>query len=578
MMVATILSKRFKDIGARYLLVLFTSFWLFGARSDGLESPLPSLDYLGVIPMQLVGDASDSKIKGHLELVQRLFSRFIRETNRFRVLDDRLISQMWADSSSRKELRKEYELSCFSHLNLDVRDDSVILTARLLGPELQPFIQESEVHSRTFFRTAKVKDLQLIMQNLTFRLINRIPIDVTITSVQGRYVTLSGGIKQGLYPGDQIDLVRVFVKSTHPVLHTWRSFESRPLGRAIVVDSSDRVATARLTQLIRKDSVRIGDGARSREIASRALFSATDRRLEQSGGEDGILLNGSVGAGGVGISDAYKGNGNVARPALPSGLAKKGNRLQKEHDKPVVEWQKSAGAGSIVGQDPGDLLLALADGLSVDVSQKGFSYSGPGASGSRMSWYLPANALGAELGRRLLSGVQYKIGGGLHFGKTQENTGSYLGYSAHARFFWEDQLALFDGGIRQWMLGAHASVTGLGVSSEGFGGYDLLRGGIVAGLKGDLDFGHRTLRWDWFAELSMVPLTLGRIGYGGSGHLVRSAFGWELALGAYARRKAMLQAEWGGGLSYGSYHTFDDADHSTLLKFYSLSVLARWEL
>jgi len=520
--------------------------------------------------MTLEGDMPSDRMIDQSEIVATLFARALRDTARFKMLDDRLVKQLWSGYSSRKELKIDYEISAFSHLTLVFREDTVVFVARLLSPDLTPYLQESETIPLREFIDADLEMLQDYTDRLLFRLANRIPVDVSITSVQGKYVTLSGGVKQGLNPGDQIDIVRVFVTALHPALLTWRKFQVQPLGQARVVEARDEVAIAKLTWLIREDSVEAGDGARSPEIPSRARFARMEQKKLPSDDQGTILVPAEPPL--TQKHDGYE--GTSPRIPLPPGFASQEEWEKSEAGKPVT---KKGEEDVDIPEEDRDLyyyLNSVADDLSLYAGHSGFSFSGPGATGSRTTWYHLINTAGLRLTRKIVPRIKYGLGGGLLLGKTRRLRGSYLGYDAHARLYWEDRWVALDGLIQQWMAGGHGALTGLGVYQEGFGGYDAIRGGVFIGLKGQFSTDRNVPPWDWFAEFSLTPLTIGRIGYGQSRYLVKSSFGWDLNTGFFSNSGGGI--EWGASLSYGGHDIFDANGESTSLYFYTLSGLARY--
>lgn len=559
-----------------FFVLLLTGFPGFAQNSlIPSQASLPVLDRIGIIPLRITGLDPGPALSDQIELIKTLFSRSLRETGRFKMLDDRLIEQMWASPGSRKELRDDYELSGFAHLIVTFNHDSIAFTARLLSPDLEPWLQESEIRTYPFFRAGDLEEFQEMVDGLFFRLINRIPVDVSVTSVQGKYVTLSGGIRQGLNPGDQIDLVRVFITSTHPALHTWRTFKSMPLGQARIVEAREKVAIAKLVWLIREDSIEVGDGARSSEIPSRAKFARMKPKEDPQDDPGKILIPGISVADAQGEDNPQKYEGHSPEIPLPPGFKGKEEWLKSPVGEPVTEEAPAPGDIPDSEKDLNYYLTNLADDLSFQAGQSGFSFSGPGATGSRFTWYQPVNSLGIRLTREVMPKIRYGFGGGIIFGKTRAAKGGFFGYNTHARLFWEDQAVFFDGFVQRWMVGGHGAMTGLGVNREGFGGYDAIQGGIFIGLKGQFKPGDKGTLWDWFGEFSLTPLTIGRIGYGNARHFVKSSFGWDLTTGAY-RLKSPGNIEWGGGFSYGGHSIFDNNNKSTSLSFYSLSLLARW--
>lgn len=252
---------------------------------------LPSLHHIGIIPLQVEGSSTRFQgFKKKLDEIEGAFSHAIRGSKRFVVLHDELVRQLWSFHSGRKELQDDYELSAFTHLHIKPSSDHVVLTVRFLSPMLDLYLQESEIVKRKKLLLSTFSETSHWINDLVFRLINRLPIDISVTSVQGPYITLSGGLEQGLHEGKRIGLYRVWVQDVHPVLRTWRHFYSQPLGEARIIEVRDGVAVAKLKNLVVEDSIEIGDGAKSMDIASRTYFARSDQQRKYADSQGKSLV------------------------------------------------------------------------------------------------------------------------------------------------------------------------------------------------------------------------------------------------------------------------------------------------
>ena len=554
-------------------ILLYSLFALSSGPSFGvvrLGDKLPVLQNIGVVPISLSPSfREDSGLLRKSEHLKTAFSEAVRNSSRFHILHDELIEELWQSYAGRKELIEDYALSAFAHLNIALKDDILVFTVRFLSPDLKPMLQESEKWLRKGFILANYEEISDWVSSLVYRLINRIPIDVSITSVQGKYLTLSGGFNQGLQVGDDLDLIRVKIKDLHPALHTWRSFSTRRLGKARIVESKENVSIAKLIQLVRENSIEIGDGAKSQDLLTRLRFA---RVAKMHGAKDtGKSIVVPPLYSGAGDDKAAPSKEQVDIP-LPPGFSSPAEWLASDQD------VKKDSQGKVASGQEKDLdyyLTTFADDLSVSVGQWGWSYSGPGSTGSKVSWYHIMNTVGARITRRIMPYIKYGFGGGLGLGKTQRNRGAYVGYDGHARLYWEEEHILLDGMIQKLMAGGHAAFTGIGVSNEGFGGFDAIFGGIFLGVKGQFVLEKSGSPYDWFLEFNLTPLSLGRVGYGNKTHLIRSSLGWKLIWGAY-QKLGPRQLEWGAGWSYGKHSFFDDSSKLTSMSQYSLYLLGRW--
>lgn len=552
-----------------YSLALIVPTKSFGVARRGEK--LPVLQNIGVIPLRFSASfMEDSDLARKTEHIRTAFSEAVRSSFRFHILHDELIKQLWESHAGRKELREEYALSAFVHLNIAINDDVLIFTVRFLSPELKPMLQESEKWSRKDFLLSSYETISDWSRGLVYRLINRIPMDVSITSVQGKYLTLSGGFNQGLQVGDDLELIRVRIKDLHPVLHTWRSFATTMLGKARIVESKENVSIAKLVNLVRENSVEIGDGAKSYDLLTRLRFKSGSNKIRPQLAGEAIV-----------VPPLYSGmSPDKDAPAkehmeipLPPGFSSPEEWLAADEDAKKATDGNQGGVGH--DKDLDYYLNSFADDISISAGQWGWSYSGPGSTGSKLSWYHLLNTVGARITRRILPNIKYGFGGGLGLGKTQQNRGAYVGYDGHARLYWEEDKYLWDGLVQKLMAGGHAAFTGMGISNEGFGGFDAILGGIFLGVKGQFAMNETGLPHDWFLEFNLTPLSLGRVGYGNQTHLIRSSLGWKLIWGAF-QNLGRQQLEWGAGWSYGKHGFFDDASTLTDISQYSLHLLGRW--
>src|SRR5690606_5585408 len=157
------------------------------------------------------------------------------------------------------------------------KHDIATLELKLLSPEMKVLLAESETLAAASLRQGDRRELAAKVEALVFRLFNRLPADMSVTSIQGRYVTLSGGENQNVKLDDEIVIERSYVASVHPADGTWMTFKKQEIGRARVVDVKSQTAVARLTKLTYEGSVEVGDGVKSQAIAGRAKF----KRLAQ---------------------------------------------------------------------------------------------------------------------------------------------------------------------------------------------------------------------------------------------------------------------------------------------------------
>ena len=237
------------------------------------KAKLPPMHHLGVVPAQWPAKpATAADLVQSQKYVDTAFSLAIRQAHRFHVLNDDLVKSLWTSQAGRSELVSDYELDIFANIVGTPLADTVVLTARILDKSLKGLMQESSTVSREWFASASYDEIQETVTDLLFKLTNRLPTDVSVTSIQGKYITLSGGLTKGLHRGDTITLVRAYVASLHPANQYWLNFETSPLGTAQVIESKELTAVAKLLMINKEGIVEIGDGAKIKAIAGRTRF------------------------------------------------------------------------------------------------------------------------------------------------------------------------------------------------------------------------------------------------------------------------------------------------------------------
>ena len=552
---------------------------------------LPVIQNVGIIPVQWEGDPGTPK-----EVIDHGFPSIVRESHKFRILNDDLVSDLWQDADGRAELRSQYELQSFIGLTMTSRGDVVTMTARLTDQGLKTQLLETDTVSRDWLANAPPEEALGRLEALVFRLLNRLPVDVNVTSIQGKYLTLSGGTEQNIEVGDRVDLVRTSIRSLQPANGTWLEFKKQPLGTAQIVEVKTYNSVAKILTQTYDHAIEIGDGARIGALAARVKFArlAVNEGLKDSGNQETII-----------VAPLYHGEPPQPKPAAqvaapapapapvpmtdPSAKAPDAAATEKPSTEaappatpPPATAENTPPAAAPAAESTGSSFLdeIASDATSHKLLDEVSAYAGPywwsvggsklpGTSG-KFPFYL-LNSAGVGVTHTLLFKFKTAFGGGVIFGKTTK--GSYVGYQGYGRIYWEEALILFDGAIRGWRAGGFGSLSGMSVDQESYGGGDWIRGGGFAGLFGkfstpDLE------RYDWNAEFSLLPLTIGRAGFAGNRQQTQSTFGYGISLSAYQDRPARLIA-WGAGFDLSSeVQTLDDGRRPQY-QAYQIKALAR---
>ncbi len=528
---------------------------------------LPVLQQVGVIPVQW---DKQTEVNFSLEQSRRAFEEAVydsaRNARRFRILNNDLVAGMWSDTKGRQELATQFELHAYLSVVSANRDETLDITARLLDPNLKTLLMETESLSAVWFLQASKKDLTEKVEALVFRVFNRIPVDVSVTSIQGQYVTLSGGSEQGIATGDSVDLIRSQINGLHPANGTWLTFTQTPVGKAKILDVKKFSSVARLTEQIKEQSVEVGDGAKIPAIATRVKFARMDRKNEvvDAGPSSGPIVVPPLYSSQPATEPAAKPDTNVTpgfpeeKKTAPKPESSKKSKKKSEPDSETEEEQveeaeeQAPQEAAPAEKDEGPSLWKnVATGVT---SQKPIDhitiYSGPqwwsiktkqaSSSGKFPTWIL--NSLGAQVSRTLLFKIKTDFGGGLIFGDAPH--GSYVGYTSFGSMYWEDDLIAGNGFIKKWRGGGYATFSGVSVSKGPYGGGDWVRGGGFIGFNGSIA-AMAGETYDWFADYTIMPLNIGRLGFSGKRQSVESSFGMKLSFGAF-------QGQQSGVLLYGA--------------------------
>ena len=563
--------------------------WLLLGSSGFAAATFPSLQHIGIIPVQIVGE-TNTNLDSALEAIDQAVSQTVRQSKRFEVLSDSLIKQMWKAPHSRAQLTREYELSCFFSMFLQVIDDRSIFAARLLSPTLELYLEETT--------TVRTRDLEImsydeildVISTLTFRLFNRLPVDITITSVQGRYVTLSGGRDQGLHAGDSIHIVRPQVAATHPANRTWLAFKTDHLGNASIIEVTPKTAIGRIDMQTYEGSIRVGDGAKIGNLASRARFQVGDDTPIAIDAPDTILVPPLYRDGPPAAAKHQEALAVASNPAVdtpPPVQTEVTNTEQSTADESQSRGVDHADSTQTIAQAP--TLTPPAESRTEETSTQGpyrgrrpsdawtrfstgytgWTYAGPGGTGSKISWYTLINTIRGEYNRPLTRGINYNLAGQMAVGKTT-NRGGYARYIVDGSVYWRKYEDLLDGIINKWQAGARAAYHGFGVKSEVFGGTDALH------VEGFVDArGAYNSYYDISVRLALKPLMLGRVGHSGEQHTIKSSFGWRLEVFGWDREQRGKRSR-GLGTFYESL-TLSDSN-SEVLTLHNIGLLVAYQL
>lgn len=583
-MAQLIKSKNLSPIRAFLLCLILV--WYKTATAHAATNKLPVIRNVGVIPVQFEG-SSDLPEELSNE-IKKAFVSAVTESKRFRVIDNDLVQNLWALPKGREELKTDYELDVYALLSVVQDGDILTFSVRLMDSDLKTVLQENDRFSIYDFKRLDTRDIQKHIESLTFRLTNRLPNDINVTSIQGPFVTLSGGHDQGIEPGDRIDILRSEILAVHPANGTWVDFRNITTGAVQVIDAKDSSSIARIVRQTNPRAIQVGDGAKVQSLPSRVRFARLTASSDfiAAGTQNSIVmppipahnrapesrsLPTSTGQPEAGNSRAS----NTAADPGQSSSSKINEGKEKGDEKSIFENVNTYGdsMGSAWSNFSDEAMShKLVDDVSIYVGPAWWSARGPADTSGTFPWWL-ANSFGIGITRTMFYKIKAGFGGGGLFGKTPD--GSYFGYNGNGQIYWESPLDLPV--IKVWRAGAQGNLSGTSVSSGSFGGGDFIRGGIFGGLGGQFVVGEAAKAFDWIGFIHLSPLNIGRIGYGGSFKDTESAMGWKFDLSVFEKNTAHA-LDLGGGITWGDERVTLKNGRRFHLSDYGLKVLLRYRL
>jgi hypothetical protein len=527
------------------MLTLFSLVTEGQAKAEG--SPLPAIKYAGILPVYWQGEVSPALRRKKTD-IDGLFPKLVRDSKRFAFLGDSIVAENWSSSEGRKKLKDEFELDAYVNLNVLEQGDVAILTGRLLSPEFSNFVSEAERIPLSWLNAATETDLSQRIRDLVFRVLNRYPIDVFVTSLQGRYITLSAGKEQNVLEGDELSFFDFTVASTHPSDGTWLELGNRPLGKARVVESKAQSSIALVTSLTAENAIRLGSGARVENIASRRNFRA------QPKGED-VFITGDaspiIQVPAQPPRSAPKAPDAAARPSVTKtnetadegpmhpAAAGMGQQGQAEPSDGIAEGSRPASASSGFPEELKNLRFSLESAnWSVGRAAKASSKLSPiliNQVGGYFEFELDAVTT-SMWDLRLTSGATDK--------------GAYSGAALGGEYLFSipSATALIPS-LDRLLLGLRAEIVTLGVSKESFGGIDSAHLMPALHAQGTYHIVEivETLAYD--IGVKIVPLSLGSTGVRGKTQNLGRSMGLDLEVQILHVAKN-VDVEWGGLVGY----------------------------
>ncbi len=560
------------------------------------KRPLPVLSNIGIIPIQWQGQDTSYPFQKLKKKVEKMWSLIPGEAKRFNLLNFEVSSELWSSPEGRKELVEQYETQGFVSLTAALKPDVVVFTTRILNPSLSDtYLHEVETVSRSWFNTAMEEEIHDRITDLLFRMLNRLPIDTNVMSVQGSYITINAGLDQNLKIGDELGMIRSYVVDTHPATGAWLSFDNKNLGTAKVVDVKQNSAIAQVEDLAFEGAVQVGDGARIDDLPCRIRFKRLVAKpdFETTHESDNPIVYAgepkSVQTAGLG-SPKIMGTQVVkqqqkqapAQPAPPPpakqefvAKSKIGDPKGDEDDeKEEVPFAKAEESQEVT--EPLDIPVkdnfTTAPHLYLKAAARSFNVRGPydiDLNNKLPLWLF--NSFSGMYGQLLDSSMGWDGIGHIEIGETKD--GGYSGFGVGGRFYYR----MLPWKTSTLLLGGQLVFNSIGVNDGGiYGGENMLKLSPFADYRDQISLSPISQNLEYFANLEFVPdllpFGLGQVGMHQSMESVKKYSAYRLSIGAnLLAPKEDIQ--WGGELSFGS-ENFDLGEGRVRVSDFSLAILA----
>lgn len=527
------------------LLTTLLVFWNVVGIAEGADlKAVPSIKYAGVLPVYWQGEAGPTLTRKK-PWIEQIFAKVVRESKRYSFINDTIIADNWSNTEGRKKLKEDYELDAYLNLNVTEQGDVVIFTARLLSPELENYVTETDRVPMTWVASADEDALDSKIRDLTFRVLNRYPIDVFVTSLQGRYVTLSAGKDQNVLEGDTLEFLDMAIKSQNPIDGTWLEFEKRPLGKAKIIESKSQSSIALITSLNSENAIKIGSGARVDDIASRRNFRAKPKAEEAfvAAESDSPIVS----APGQTKPEPPKAGPPPVKGPAPGTVKPKALEAVEVDQEPM---HPAARGQAAVSQDEAAAATAEESSGTIplknvrfSLENENFSYSGPAKASSKMPAIL-INRVGAWAELDLDSTTTALFDGYLKSGDTKK--GSYFGMVLAGEYLYKiPQANTIIPSLDRLLVGGRVEVDTIGTSKESFGGMDAIHLAPVVHAQGTYHIADLIQTYGYDVSAKLLPINFGSAGIKGKTLSLGSGMGLDVEAQVLQKSKTE-QWEWGG--------------------------------
>ncbi len=540
--------------------LFLTAFWIWASTVQAGPSPdapiqkgapVPSLHYAGVIPVQWDKDEIWQDLSFVKTTLDREFPAAVKDSHRFAMVNNDLVASLWKTPAGRSELVSDYELSAFLSLDVSARGDMVILTSRILSSKLETRVQESDVIPRRWLSEATKDQTAARMTDLVSRMINRLPVDVHVTSVNGSYVTLSGGEEQSIKAGQKFDVLAATIGGLHPANGSWTSFEISKTGTIEVIELKNLSAIGRITSLTHEGSIKPGNGIRVEEISGRNRFARTDELVA----DDSEVSPSSQSA--APREPAVTADLTIVKPSTPTTKPETPIALtqktvpDQESDKPTAANAKIEKAFD--APPPTDSftakLLPKGSELRPWVGMRMWSISGSSSAAASLPVWI-INSAGADVFRNFSETIDYHYGLDLGYGPT--SGGSFFGYNLHAGGRWHMYMKDLVPGADDFYVGLLTSMASTSISSETTGGFTTTMVRLSFGIHGWANPEFIGEKVEWTGEFFYPLYYSGEFGVKGQYRAITSGSSMAFKIAGYLGERPTNGWQYGAAFDYES--------------------------
>jgi len=508
------------------------------AQSSG---ELPTLYYVGIIPVQWEKKADWKNLIDARKVIDANFAKAVRASQRFSFLNDDLVKSLWATANGRKELEDDYEVSSYISLDMATRGDMAVMTVRLLSPKLQTQLQESDVLAKSALKSGTADSISSRMSDLVQRMLNRLPIDAHITSVNGGYVTLSGGSTQGIKNGQKFDVLAANISSFHPVTGGWLSFATNRTGSIEVVEVKAQSSIARISSLTKENSIKAGQGIRIDEIAGRARFTAAEAKpLTPSKALESAAANSASKVETVPTAPT------TPQPPVTETAPKTPIAAENEpKDTPVKSVEATPPTDQNTSKDSGKNQTPEGapetDKFTARIMPKGsemrtwagvrmWSISGSASANASLPAWL-VNSVSGSIYRDFSDTIDYNYGVDFGYGPTGD--GSFFSYNLHGAGRWHMYMKDVLPGADDVNFGLMANLTSANITGETSGGFDLTMIRLTLGVHGWAKPDFIGQKIEWTGEVFYPLYYSGQFGVKGKFREIVSGSSMAYRIGMY---------------------------------------------